>query len=587
MSEQSLSDERVLPVASSRVTLRWVGVLLRPRAVLAILAAIAMIAAAVAGILVPVVIGQVVDVVVDGGTSGEILRFGVLLVALAVGGAGMTIVAELLVARFGEPAVAELRERVLDRALLMESGVVESSSSGDLLSRLSDDVRALSDIVRSVLVNFSGAALTVALSLGGLALIDYRLGLAAACAVPVQIWATRRYVRRAPEVYARIARAQGAESQQLLDSVGGSATVRSLGLSPAHRARIAERADTARRLNLAAVRFQTTFGQRLNFAEFVGVCAIVLVGYFLVDGGSVSEGEATAAALMFLRLFTPINIVLGLVDDVLAAFAGLARLVGVLEAPAEPVRADGPEPCDGGIQLRSVGFSYRPGHDVVHDVDLSIAAGESLAVVGSTGAGKSTLAMLIAGLRPPGSGEVGVGGVLLEALSPHQRRRAIAVVTQDVHVFGGPLREDLSLAAPDAGDDDLRSALDTVGALSWVETLSHGLDTVVGAGGHHLTPVQTQQLALARLVLADPAIAILDEATAEADSDGARLLEKAAETATRGRTTVVVAHRLSQASRCDRIAVMAAGRIVELGTHDELLARRGRYAELWDAWSAR
>lgn len=587
MSEQSLSAGRVLPVASSRVTLRWVGVLLRPRAVLAILAAIAMIAAAVAGILVPVVIGQVVDVVVDGGTAGEILRFGVLLVALAVGGAGMTIVAELLVARFGEPAVAELRERVLDRALLMESGVVESSSSGDLLSRLSDDVRALSDIVRSVLVNFSGAALTVALSLGGLALIDYRLGLAAACAVPVQIWATRRYVRRAPEVYARIARAQGAESQQLLDSVGGSATVRSLGLGPAHRARIAERADTARRLNLAAVRFQTTFGQRLNFAEFVGVCAIVLVGYFLVDGGSVSEGEATAAALMFLRLFTPINIVLGLVDDVLAAFAGLARLVGVLEAPAEPVRADGPEPRDGGIQLRGVGFSYRPGHDVVHDVDLSIAAGESLAVVGSTGAGKSTLAMLIAGLRPPGSGEVSVGGVPLEALSPHQRRRAIAVVTQDVHVFGGPLREDLSLAAPDAGDDDLRSALDTVGALSWAETLSHGLDTVVGAGGHHLTPVQTQQLALARLVLADPAIAILDEATAEADSDGARLLEKAAETATRGRTTVVVAHRLSQASRCDRIAVMAAGRIVELGTHDELLARRGRYAELWDAWSAR
>jgi len=587
MSGRATDDQRVLPVATGRVTLRWIVVLLRPRAFLAILAAVAMVAAAVAGIMTPVVIGQVVDTVVAGGATDRILRSGLILVALAVGGAAMTIAAELLVARFGEPAVAQLRERVLDRALLMESGVVESSSSGDLLSRLSDDVRALSDIVRSVLVNFSGAALTVALSLGGMALIDYRLGLAAACAVPVQAWATRRYARRAPGVFARIARAQGAESQQLLDSVGGAATVRSLGLGAAHRERIAERADVARTLNLDAVRLQTTFSQRLNLAEFVGVSAIVVAGYLLVDAGEVSEGEATAAALMFLRLFNPINIVLGLVDDVLAAFAGLARLVGVLETPIEPPRAEGPEPRDGGVRLRNVGFAYRPGHEVVRDVELTIPSGESLAVVGATGAGKSTLAMLVAGLRSPGGGQVSVGGVPLESLSPHQRRRAIAVITQEVHVFAGPLRDDLSLAAPDADESDLLSALDAVGALRWIEALPDRLDTMVGAGGHELTPVQAQQLALARLVLVDPAVAVLDEATAEADSDGARLLERAAEAATRGRTTLVVAHRLSQAARCDRIAVMEAGRIVESGAHEELLASRGRYAALWEAWSSR
>lgn len=577
----------LLPVASAAATRRRVAALLRPRLPLAVLAGLAMIASTVAGIAVPVVVGAAVDVVVNGDAASELTRWGLVLAALAVAGASCTVVAELLVAHLGEPAVAQLREEVMDRALDLESGAVESAGSGDLLARLSSDVRALSDVVRVVLVDFTGAGLTVVLSVGGMAVIDYRLGIAAACAVPIQAWATWRYARRAPAQYAELARARGEESRQLLDSIGGATTVRSLGLGPAHREAIGVRAHRARDITLATVRLQTTFGRRLNLAELVGVSAILVVGFVLVRDGAVTEGGAAAAALMFLRLFNPINIVLGLVDEVLSAFAGLARLAGVLEAPAEPRPPDGPAPADGGVRLEDVAFAYRAGHNVVRGVDLAIAPGERLAVVGTSGAGKSTLGALVAGLRRPRAGRVLVGGVPLAELSPRQRRATVAMVTQDVHVFRGPLRDDLTLAAPGAGDDRLRAALAAVGAGDWAEALPDGLGTVIGAGGHGLTPVQEQQLALARLILADPAVAVLDEATAEADSSGARLLEDGVDAATAGRTAIVVAHRLSQAARCDRVAVMEAGRIVELGRHDELLAAGGVYARLWAAWDGR
>lgn len=577
----------VLPVASGRVTLRRVGRLLRPRTPIAVLAAGAMVASVVCGIAVPLVIGAIVDTVVAGGPSAAIVRNGFVLVGLALGGAGCTVAAGLLVARFGEPAVAELRESVMDRALSLESGVVESSGAGDLLARLGRDVRALSEVVNAVLVRFTGAGLTVLLSLGGLALVDPRFALAAGCAVPVQVWATLRFTRRAPALYARIARAEGAESQQVLESVGGADTVRALGLGREHLDRIAERAEHARDLQLSAVRLRTVFSQRLNLAEFVGVTAILLLGYALVASGEVTEGQATAAALMFLRLFGPINTVLGLVDDVLSAFAGLTRLVGVLEAPAEPDRPAGPVPADAGVRLAGVGFGYRTGHEVVRGVDLNVAPGERLAVVGSSGAGKTTLGQLVAGLRSPDRGRVLIGGVSLGEIGPRERRRLVSVVTQEVHVFQGPLRDDLSLAAPEAEEPRLRGALAAVGALTWVDGLPEGLDTVVGSGGLELSPVRAQQLALARLLLAAPAVAVLDEATAEADSRGARELERAAEAATAGRTTLVIAHRLDQAARCDRVAVMERGRIVELGRHEDLVAAGGVYARLWSAWDTR
>ena len=216
-----------------------------------------------------------------------------------------------------------------------------------------------------------------------------------------------------------------------------------------------------------------------------------------------------------------------------------------------------------------------------------MAAGETVALVGSTGAGKSTIAAIAAGSIEPTSGQVRIGGATLAELGADGLRRHIAIVSQEVHVFAGPLIEDLRLAAPEAGREDVRAALATVGAHEWVDALPNGLDTVVGEGGHELTSAQSQQLALARLVLADPSVAVLDEATAEAGSSGARDLELAARAATKGRSTLVVAHRLTQAAAADRVVVLEHGRILEQGPHNELVSAGGRYAQLWAAWEGR
>jgi ATP-binding cassette subfamily C protein len=585
-SEAQGGQRELLPTASGARTRAALGELLRGRRVLATTAFVTMVAATGVGLLTAPLLGHIVDVVAQQrGPSALTLPVVLLLVVALVRGAA-TAVGLSLVSRLGEGMLATLRERFVERALRLPLARVEHAGSGDLTARVTNDVSVIAKSVREALPELGRSALTIVLTLGALAVLDWRFLIAALLAAPIQLYTVRWYARRAIPLYAAQRVAVGAQQQQLLDTIGGAATVRAFGLAGDHVERVDGRSRHAVDLSLRGIRLVTRFFGRLNAAEFVGLSAVLAAGFLLVGNGWATIGTATAAALYFHSLFNPVNAALALVDDAQSAGASLARLVGVSDLPVEQEPAVRATAVDSSVKVSAVGHSYLPGHDVLRDVHLEIRTGERIALVGASGAGKTTLAKLIAGIHRPTTGSISLGGVSLEELGPSGVRRAVALISQEVHVFAGPLAEDLRLARPEATGEELRSALAKVGALPWVDALPHGLSTVVGGGGHRLTVTQAQQLALARLVLADPPIAILDEATADAGSAGARELEVAANRALEGRTGLVVAHRLTQAASADRVVVLDAGRIVEVGSHDELVAAGGRYAALWSAWSA-
>ncbi|MGW9187852.1 ABC transporter ATP-binding protein [Streptomyces rubiginosohelvolus] len=612
----------LLPIATPARTRAALRTLIRPDRGLALTGIGILVAATAVGLLVQPLLGRIVDIVADGRPAGDLTLPVVLLVAVALVQGLTTTLGLSRIARLGETVLARLRERFVERALNLPADRLERAGAGDLTARVTGDVARVAEAVRSALPEMARSVLAILLTLGALALLDVRFLLAALLAVPVQLLTARWYVRRALTLYADQRVANGAQQQQLLETIGGAVTVRGHRLEEQHTERSAGRSRKAVDLTMRSVNLVLGFYGRLHIAEYIGLAAVLIAGFWLVRDGAVSIGTATAAALYFHSLFGPVNAALVLLDDAQSAAAGLARLVGVTDLAEQPEpepeagkpqagkaeagKAEAGKPTavkpeagkaapasvprqriassEAAVAVHEVSHAYGPGRPVLHEVSLSLEPGEHVALVGTSGAGKSTLARIVAGVQQPTSGTVtapaGPGSA-----SAGAGEHPVVLVTQEVHVFTGTLAEDLRLARPDATDADLRTALATVHALDWAEALPDGLATVVGEGGHRLDPARAQQLALARLVLADPALAVLDEATAEAGSAGARVLERSAEAALAGRTALVVAHRLTQAVAADRVVVLEAGRVVESGPHDELRDADGPYAALWRAWS--
>ncbi|WP_369055080.1 ABC transporter ATP-binding protein [Kineococcus terrestris] len=578
-----------LPVATGRRTL---SVLLATAAAdrRVLVPAVVSTTVASAGLVaMPLLLGEVVDVVAQQRPASRLWWLVAALAAVAVVTSVAAARSRARSEQLGVHVAADLRERVVDRALRMDARTLERAGTGDVASRVTEDVElftASAQLAATVLTS----AVTVVLSAVGFAALDWRLALAFAAVVPVHVLALRSYLPRAQPRYAAERRAASDRSRVLLESLHGGATVQAYRMAALQTERVREASARTVGAGLAALRTFARLSVSMNAAEAVGLSAVLLTGFFLVRADEVTVGAVTAAALLFHRLFGPLGVLLLSFDDVQRAGAALARLVGV--ADLEPPPAGAPRPLVRPVALSARGVRHRyasgeqEGPEVLRGVDLDVPAGASLAVVGGSGAGKTTLAAVLGGVFPPTAGQVLVGGVPLAQLDPEQVRERIAVVAQETHVLTGTLREDLTVAAPGAPDEDLRAALARVGADGWVRALPEGLDTRVGAGEHPLTPAQAQQLALARVLLRDPPVVVLDEATAEAGSAGARDLERAALAVVAGRTAVVVAHRLSQARACDRIAVVAGGLLVETGTHEELVAAGGGYARLWRAWSS-
>jgi ATP-binding cassette subfamily C protein len=543
-------------------------------------------------VALPLLLGRAVDVVRAGDSLTPLV---VQLSVVALLTALTTALARRDAERLGATVAADLRERVVERSLRMDPRVLERAGSGDVASRVTEDVELFTGSVQ-LGSNVLTALVTVLLSAVGFLTLDWRLALAFCVVFPVYAGSLRWYLPKAGPLYATERTVASARSQVVLQSLHGASTVHAYGMADLQGDRVAVASERTVGASRAALRTFARFSMSMNGAEAVGLSALLFTGFWLVRGDVVTVGAVTAAALLFHRLFGPLGTLLLSFDEVSRAAAALNRLVGVVDLPAGP--ATDPEVLaraprrDVGLVVRGLRHSYSDGPDavpVLRDVDLDVPAGTSLAVVGESGAGKTTLAALVGGVFPPSAGTVTLqgpdGAVDLTTLDAADVRDRVGVIAQESHVFTGTLREDLTLARPDATDEQVHAALAVVGADDWVAALPDGLDTRVGPGELPLSPARAQQLALARLVLRDPPVVVLDEATAEAGSAGARDLEQAALAVVRGRTALVVAHRLSQAAVCDRIAVVAQGRVEELGTHDELLARRGRYARLWDVWS--
>lgn len=580
----------LLPVATARESARHLWRLVARRPVLLVTTMVAFLAAAAVGLVAPYVLGRLVDRLLDGGPgTGDALTTAFVLIAGAavVGGLLAVLSAELL-ARAVEPALATLRQQVLGRALTLDAGRIEASGHGDLLSRVGDDARVVARTVSQFVPIVLASLTTIVLTAGGLFTLDWRLGLAGLVTLPLYAQGVRWYLPRSAPYYARERVATGERAQALVSALRGLPTLRSFRTEERAAAEVDARSYDTLRISLDVFHLYGRFGGRTNRTECVGLMAILGVGWLVVDAGVASVGEVTTAALFFHRLFNPIGVLLFLFNDLQVTAASLTRLVGVAALPA-PAYDAARGPASGALVLRDVRHEYQPGRPVLAGIDLVVAPGQRVALVGASGAGKTTLAAVAAGVLRPTAGTVRLGETDLAGLDPAPLRRRVGLVSQEVHVFAGTVRENLLLAAVDApapADDRLLEALGAVSAAGWASALPDGLDTVVGEDGHALTPAQAQQLALARVLLVDPAVVVLDEATAEAGSLGARELDSAADAVTRGRAALVVAHRLSQAQRSDLVLVLEHGVVVESGPHDELVAAGGRYAELWAAWGS-
>ncbi|WP_033338800.1 ABC transporter ATP-binding protein [Catenuloplanes japonicus] len=581
------TNPHLLPTAGARQT--WSELLAEFRRLpgLSAAAVALLVAASASGLVAPFVLGRLVDDVVAGAGTDRIVRWACVIGAAAVVAGVLTAAGAAVSARLGETVLARLRERVLDRALHLPSATLERAGTGDLVARAGDDVAVVTTAITGIGPLMLGAVLTIVLTAAGLFTLDWRLGLAGLIAAPAYVLALRWYLPQSTPYYAQERITTGERSQAMAGALHGAATVRAYGTEDVHVARIADRSAAARDLSLTVFGIFTRFGLRINRSEFIGLGSVLVAGFLLVRADAVTVGAATAAALYFHRLFNPIGLILMEFDAVMQAGASLARLVGVASLPAAAVPTNDLEVQDheAALSVTVRRHHYEDGPTVLEDVTLTLAAGERVALVGASGAGKSTLAAIAAGIIAASDGEARLRGVPLNDLGEVRVRKEIALVSQEVHVFAGPLADDLRLARPDADDTEIEKALDRVGATGWLRALPDGLATHVGEGGHRLTAAQAQQLALARLILADPAVAVLDEATAEAGSAGARDLDRAAAAATEGRTTLIVAHRLIQAADADRILVLDHGRVVEQGTHAELLAAGGRYGHLWQSWN--
>jgi ATP-binding cassette subfamily B protein len=464
----------------------------------------------------------------------------------------------------------------------------DREKAGVVVSRMTSDVESLQELVQIGLLMFVTNTLLLVFSFIALGIVSWQLLLVCLVALPPVFLASVRFQRQSNKAYLEVRDRIGTTLSDLQQGITGVRVIQAFAREDIEVGRFQSGNRVLYDAHMDSVRIQAWYLPVIEFAGLGTTAAVVLVGGWLVSDGVVTVGTVTFFVLTLSNLFEPVQQLSQLFNVLQSAGAALNKLFELLDTRVDvaerPGAIDLPERGD--LEVDHVSFAYGPDQaEVLSDVSLSLAAGERLALVGPTGAGKSTLAKLMARLYDPTEGTVRFGGVDLRDARVGSLRRQIVVVPQEGFLFNGSIRDNIRIARGDATDDEIDEALAAVGVLERFASLPQGLDTEVRERGSRLSAGEKQLVSLARAALVDPALLVLDEATSSLDPGTELLVEQAMDRLMQGRTVVVIAHRLSTAERADRVGVVSGGRLIEVGTHDELVAHEGRYATLFATWA--
>ncbi|MCB9373284.1 MAG: ABC transporter ATP-binding protein [Microthrixaceae bacterium] len=492
-----------------------------------------------------------------------------------------------VISQVGESFLRDLRLRVFDKLQRLSMPFYDREKAGVIVSRMTSDVDSMAELVQMGLLQFVSNILLLVVSVVVLVVVSWQLALVCLIALPFVVLASIKFQRDSNEAYLVVRDQIGGTLSNLQESIAGVRVIQAFGRESTETRRFAERNQVLYDAHMRSVKVQAWYLPIIELAGIGTTAAVVGVGGWLVSRDVVTIGTVTFFVLTLSNLFEPVQQLSQLFNTVQSAGAGLQKVFGVLDEPVEVRERPGAVdlPARGDLEVRGVSFAYGDGPRVLRDVDLTIAAGERLALVGPTGAGKSTLAKLCARLYDPVDGEVRFGGTDLRDATLGSLRERIVVVPQEGFLFAGSIRDNVRIGRRGATDDDVDAALEVIGARERFAALADGLDTEVRERGSRLSAGEKQLVSLARAALADPAVLVLDEATSSLDPGTEALVEGAMDRLMAGRTVIVIAHRLSTAERADRVGVVDAGGLAELGTHDALVADEGRYAALFDTWS--